>query len=156
MYGVLTHDLMHGSMDLADAYRICVSADVVWSGLTDGWNDHNIVYLLFSSSSSACVSPSDPTLTVENVTEVMGEVGDWERVARTRFRSRLDIPDSKLQEIKQQSSPEREKSRAVGGYWVNTSPVPSWEKLARALYEEGEERAAAMAKQYLPNGMCVS
>ena len=40
------------------------------------WNERNIVYLLFSSlpSPSACVS--DPTLTVENVTEVMGEVGE--------------------------------------------------------------------------------
>ena len=112
-----------------------------------------IVYLLFSSlsSPSACVSPSDPTLTVENVTEVMGEVGDWERVAL-----RLYIPDYKLQEIKQQSSSEREKSRAVGGYWVNTHPKPSWEKLAQVLYNRGEERALAVVKQWLPNGMCIS
>ena len=127
-----------------------VSADLTWSGLTDG--DHNIVYLLFSSlsSPSACVSPSDPTFTVENVAEVMGEVGHWERVAR-----RL-IPDSKLQEFKQQSSTEKEKSHAVGGYWLDTAPVPSWEELAQVLYEKGEERAVAMAKQYLPNGMCIS
>ena len=134
-----------------------VSADLAWSGLTDG--DHNIVYLLFSSLSSlsACVSPSDPTLTVENVTEVMGEVGDWERVARRVLATHgLQIPDSKLQEIKQQSSSEKEKSRAVGGYWVNTHPHPSWEKLAQVLYDQGEERAAVMAKPYLPNGMCIS
>ena len=126
------------------------SADLAWSGLTDG--DHNIVYLLFSSlsSPSACVSPSDPTLTVENVAEVMGEVGDWERVA-----PRL-IPYSKLQEIKQQTSSERKKSRAVGEYWVNTHPDPSWKKLAEVLYQEGEERAAAKTKQYLPNGMLIS
>ena len=119
------------------------------------WNDHNIAYLLFSSlsSPSACVSPSDPTLTVENVTEVMGEVGDWEKVGGI---CRLSIPDSKLHEIKQQSSSEKEKSRAMGGYWVNTHPDPSWERLARVLYQEGEERAAAMVKKYLPNGMCLS
>ena len=29
------------------------------------------------------VSPSDPTLTVENVREVMAEVRDWERDVRT-------------------------------------------------------------------------
>ena len=130
-----------------------VSADLAWSGLTDG--DHNIVYLLFSSlsSPSACVSPSDPTLTVENVTEVMGEVGHWERVAQALY-----IPDSKLQEIKQQSSSEKEKSRAVGGYWVNTHPVPSWERLAQVLFMKGEERALAKTKRYLPiaNGMCIS
>ena len=131
------------------------SADLAWSGLTDG--DHNIVYFL--SSPYACVSPSDPTLTVENVTEVMGEVGDWNMVGQGNpFRSvsGLDIPYYKLQEIKQQSSSEKEKSRAVGGYWVNTHPDPSWEKLALVLYKEVEERALAKTKRYLPNGMCIS
>ena len=114
--------------------------------------DHNIVYLLFSSlsSPSACVSPSDPTLTVENVTEVMGEVEHWEGV-----ESWLRVPYSKLQEIEQQSSTEKEKSHAVGGYWVNTTPLPSWEKLARVLYDHGEERALGMVKLYLPNGMYI-
>ena len=119
------------------------------------WNDHNIVYLLFSSlsSPSACVSPSDPTLTVEKVTEVMREVGDSETVWRSVL---LNIPDSKLAEIKQQSSTEGEKSRALSQYWVNCAPDASWERLARALYLSGEERAAAMAKQYLPKGTCIS
>lgn len=119
------------------------------------WNEHNIVYLLFSSlsSPSACVSPSDPTLTVENVTEVMGEVGDWKRVAGIFG---LDIPDSKLQEIKQQSYTERDRSRLAGEYWVNTDPDASWLVLGRALYKCREETAAAMVKQYLPKGMCIS
>ena len=117
------------------------------------WNDHNIVYLLFSSlsSPSACVSPSDPTLTVEKVTEVMGEVGDRERVWRE-----LDVPVSKRDEIKQQSSTEGEKSRALSQYWVNCSPNASWVELAIVLYLRGEERAAAMAKQYLPKSTCIS
>ena len=97
---------------------------------------------------------------MENVAEVMGVVGDWERVARgdhiDQLTSGLYIPDSKVQEIKQQSSSEKEKSHAVGGYWVNTHPDPSWETLARVLYEEGEERALAKTKQYLPKGMCIS
>ena len=117
------------------------------------WNEHNIVYLLFSSlsSPSACVSPSDPTLTVENVTEVMGEVGDWERVG-----SWLGVPVSKRQEIKLLSTSEREKSQSLGRYWVTTAPGASWKRLGNALYEEGEETAAAMVKQYLPKGMCIS
>ena len=146
----------HSSAYQSDCYQM-LPGDLAWSGLTDG--DHNIVYLLFSSlsSPSACVSPLDPTLTVENVAEVMGEVGDWERVAQSHLlTSGLQIPDSKLQEIKQQSSSEKEKSRAVGGYWVNTHPKPSWEKLAEVLYKEGEERALAKTKRYLPNGMCIS
>ena len=118
------------------------------------WNDHNIVYLLFSSlsSPSACVSPSDPTLTVEKVTEVMGEVGDRERVW-----IRLGVRNSKRAEIKQQSSTEGEKSRALSQYWVNCHPNASWQGLADALYYWGEERAVAMAKQYLPmKGTCIS
>ena len=117
------------------------------------WNDHNIVYLLFSSlsSPSACVSPSDPTLTVEKVTEVMGEVRDGEWVW-----DRLHVPASKQAEIKQQSSTEGEKSRALSQYWINCAPHASWRGLARTLYLRGEERATAMAKQYLPKGTCIS
>ena len=116
------------------------------------WNEH-IVYLLFSSlsSPSACVSPSDPTLTVEDVTEVMGEVGDWEGVG-----IELKIPDSKLLEIKQLSTSGREKSQSLGRYWVTTAPRASWEMLGDALYNKGEETALAMMKQYLPKGMCIS
>ena len=116
------------------------------------WNEH-IVYLLFSSlsSPSACVSPSDPTLTVENLMKVMGEVGDWEEVGDL-----LRVPDSKLQEIKQLSTSDKEKSQSLGRYWVTNAPGASWERLGYALYQEGEETAAAMVKQYLPKCMCIS
>ena len=67
----------------------------------------------------------------------------------------LGVPLSKREEIRQHSSTEREKSLALGDYWVNTDPDASWEKLAVALYKEGEERAAAVMKQYLQQGMCV-
>ena len=88
---------------------------------------------------------------MENVREVMAEVGDWWGVGRW-----LGVQDSKLQEIKQQSSTEREKSLALGDYWVNTDPHASWEMLARALYQSGEKRALAVTKQYLQQGMCSS
>ena len=103
------------------------------------------------SSPSACVSPSDPTLTAENVREVMAEVGNWVEVGMS-----LGVPDSKQQEIRQQSSTEREKCLALGDYWVNTAPHASWKKLAKVLYHCGEERALAMMKQYLQQGMCSS
>ena len=112
------------------------------------WNEHCCLL----SSPSACVSPSDPTLTVENVREVMTEVvGIWSNVG-----IELRVPDSKLEEISQQSSTEREKSVALGDYWVNTAPDASWEKLARGLYRMEEHRAAAVTKQYLQQGMCSS
>ena len=98
---------------------------------------------------------SDPTLTVENVREVMAEVGNWMGVAIW-----LDVPDSKRKEISRQSSTEKEKCLALGDYWVNTVPDGSWEKLAWALYrggeESGEERALGVIKQYLHQGICSS
>ena len=123
-----------------------------WSSLVPrlscGWTGMNTVVYC---PPSACVSPSDRTLTMENVREVMAEVGDWEKV-------RWLVHDSKQQEIKQQSSTEREKSLALGDYWVNTNPNASWERLATELYEEREERALAVTKQYLQQqqGMCTS
>ena len=81
----------------------------------------------------------------------MAEVGDWWMVGISLY-----VPYSKQQEIKQQSSTEREKSLALGDYWVNTDPDASWERLARVLYQEGEERALAVTKQYLQQGMCSS
>ena len=97
------------------------------------------------SSPSACVSPSDPTLTVENVKEVMAEVvGNWVRVVGW-----LGVPPSKQQEISQQLSTEKERFFALVDYWVNTDPDASWEKFARVLYQKGEERALAVTKQYL-------
>ena len=68
----------------------------------------------------------------------------------------LGVPGSKQLEISQQSSTEREKSLAQGDYWVNTAPDASWEKLARVLYHQGEQRAVAVMKQYLQQGMCSS
>ena len=96
-------------------------------------------------SDAACVSPSDSTLTVDNVLEVMGKVQEWYEVGEW-----LTVPSSKLDKIKEQSSSEIEKSHQVGRYWVNTHPDPSWEELGRVLYERGEETAAMMVKQYLP------
>ena len=67
----------------------------------------------------------------------------------------LRVPRSKLEEIIQQSSTKRERSLALGDYWVNTAPDASWEKLVWVLYRRGEERAVAVTKQYLQQqGMC--
>ena len=88
---------------------------------------------------------------MENVREVMAEVGDWVNVGMS-----LGVLTSKRQEINQQSSTEREKSLALGDYWVNTDPRATWERLAMALYRCGEERALAVMKQYLQQGMCSS
>ena len=81
--------------------------------------------------------------------EVMEEVVNWTMVGNW-----LGVPDSNVQQIKQQSSSERDKSHSLGRYWVNTDPDASWVKLSGILYKRGEETATAMVKQYLPKGMC--
>ena len=87
---------------------------------------------------------------MENVRKVMAEVGNWVSVATW-----LVTGSKLLEEISQQSSTEREKSLALGDYWVNTAPDASWERLATVLYQWGEERAVAVIKQYLQQqGMC--
>ena len=81
---------------------------------------------------------------MENVREVMAEVENWKGVG-----GMLGVPPSKLLQIKQKSSTRMEKSLALGDYWVNTLPDASWEKLARVLYQWGEEIAVEVTKQYL-------
>ena len=88
---------------------------------------------------------------MENVREVMAEVRAWEKVG-----TYLGVSHSKQEEIRQQSSTKRKRSLALGDYWVNTVPDASWEKLARMLYREGEERALVVTKQYLQQGMSTS
>ena len=87
---------------------------------------------------------------MENVREVIAEVGKWENVWT------LLVPYSKQQEISQQSFTEREKCLALGDYWVNNDPGASWKGLAWALYQGREERALAVTKQYLQQGMYSS
>ena len=126
----------------------CIPAELAWSGVTDGLEWTQCCLL---SSPSACVSPSDPTLTVENVREVMAEVRDWLEVEMS-----LGVPYSKVPEIIQQSSTEREQCLALGDHWVNTAPHASWERFGVVLYQKGEERALAVTKQYLQQDMCSS
>ena len=138
------------------------------------WNDHNIVYLLFSSlsSPSACVSPSDPTLTVENVMEVMEKVEHWEGAKRGYASHRtgrgvhfselkevtLGVPYPKVRDIRRQSSSTEDRCLTIVEYWISTHPDASWKNLASTLHRKEEERALAVMKlkQYLPKGMCTS
>lgn len=109
-------------------------------------NEHIIVHLLFLYFCFRL----DPTLTVENVTKVMEKVQDWEEVGRW-----LGVPQSKRDEIKEQFCTEQERRHLLGEYWVNTAPH-TWERLALALQVKKENRAAAMACQYLPKGMSIA
>jgi len=77
---------------------------------------------------------------------------DWVKVGGF-----LDVHTvAKILEIKQQKCTEQEKSCSLTQYYVSTYPLASWEELATLLYKEGELRAVARAREYLPQGMCIS
>ena len=62
------------------------------------------------------------------------------------------VPASIVQRLLQSYTTEMERTCAAGEYWVNTAPYSSWESLALALYEAGDNRAVEKLAQYLPKG----
>ena len=98
---------------------------------------------------SAYVSPTDATLTPDRVIAVMKDVKDWRRVNSHVY---LNVPDPIIRRFADQYTTETEWSCAVGRWWVNTYPSPTWMKLALALYHKGEDRALEKVAQYLPKG----
>ena len=96
---------------------------------------------------------TDPTLTVENIGPIMEAVGNWRKLA-TDFLHFL-VPDAIQERITHLHTTNKERSCAVGEWWVNICPYPSWDRLATVLYSNGEDRALEKMAQYLPRGMCM-
>ena len=102
------------------------------------------------------MSHSDPSLISHNVRQVM------EVVRQERWRvvgDELAVPDSILDKINAEYSSDNEKMSAVINYVVNIIPEITWEKIAAALYEKDEEKAAERVKPYLhilPGGFCIN
>ena len=90
----------------------------------------------------------DPTLTVENVVEVM------ENVAVERSKevwSEGDIvPDPQLEEIYQKCSTEEQRIHACADIYINCNPQSSWIHLCQGLYNKNEVTAARKAKTFTP------
>ena len=112
------------------------------------------------------ISP-DPTLTVENVTDVMEKVTEvkrrkvWGAVLRYQkswrrqrgpylqpplFHTNPEIPE----EIYGRYSNEREKTHTCSDVYVNCRPESSWEHLTSLLYREDEMTAVDHARPFLP------
>jgi len=79
----------------------------------------------------------------------MKDVKDWRRFWRSAL---LNVPNPIIQRIAGRYTTETECSFAVGQWWVNTYPSPTWMELALALYHKGEDRALEKVAQYLPKG----
>ena len=97
-----------------------------------------------------CLNPSDPTLTVENIGPIMEMVEDWRKVATSGV---IDIPDAIQERITQHHTTDKEQSCVAGEWWVHTYHSPSWDRLAFALYYNGEDKVLEKMTQYLPKGV---
>ena len=117
----------------------------------------------------ARISP-DPTLTVENMTDVMEKVTEvkrrqvWGTVLRYRKHWQLwrrgpdllppPLPsrtDPKiLIKIYSSHSSEKEKTHACSDVYVNCHPESSWEHLTSLLYKNDELSAVDQARPFLP------
>jgi hypothetical protein len=90
----------------------------------------------------------EPTLTVENVVEVMEKVA-VER--RKKVWSGWEIaPGPQLEEIYQKYSTEEQRIHACADIYVNCRPDSSWTDLCHGLYVENEMTAARKAKIFIP------
>ena len=93
---------------------------------------------------------SDPTLTTDNVAQVMELVNEWRSLSYGVFRTEVIIPSSQMSDIQQKSSTKSEISTECAFHYVHCHPEPSWTHLARHLYDRGEIAAVEKLKPFLP------
>ena len=75
-------------------------------------------------------SPTDPSLTLTNLTQLLEDVGNLSNVPND-----LDIPRSVYGSITAQQSSGSECRKACWEWYLNNHPCPSWRHIANALYK---------------------
>ena len=86
-------------------------------------------------------SPTDPSLTLTNLTQLLEDVRDLYDV--TLY---LDIPPSVFHSIYTQQSSESERRKAYWEWYLNNYPCPSWRHIANALYISREHGVLEVLK----------
>ena len=107
---------------------------------------------LFSCSAHvlfSMFSPTDPSLTLTNLTQLLEDVRDLEYV--TLY---LDIPRSVYNRIKAQESSKSERRKACWEWYLNNLPCPSWHHIANALYMREEHGVLEVLKSRYLKGEC--
>ena len=89
---------------------------------------------------------TDPTLTVEKVTNVMEKV----RVDKRRQVWEEMLTQEVVDQLYSSHSTEKEKTLSCSDTYVNCYPESSWEHLTSLLYEENEMTAVDQARPFLP------
>ena len=94
--------------------------------------------------------PTDPSLTLANLTQLLQDVGDWNYLGRS-----LDIPYLVRDSIPSQDSSQSERMKALGEWYLNNHPCPSWRHVAHALYVNREHGVLEVLKsRYLKGESC--
>ena len=91
---------------------------------------------------------SDPTLTTDNVTQVIQLVNDWDSLSTGVIN--IIIPYSRLRAIRKKYSTKSEISTECAFHYVNCHPESSWTRLAIRLYYKEEFAAMEKLKPFLP------
>ena len=91
---------------------------------------------------------SDPTLTTDNVAQVMELVNKWESLSDPIYP--IIVPPFRLSAIQKNYSTKSEISTECASYYVHCYPEPSWTYLATRLYNTGEFAAVEKLKPFLP------
>ena len=86
-------------------------------------------------------SPTDPSLTLTNLTQLLEDVRNWFGVSY-----HLDIPYSVRNSIDTQQSSGSERRKACWEWYLNNHPCPSWRHIANALYMEREHGVLEVLK----------
>ena len=89
---------------------------------------------------------TDPTLTVEKVTDVLEKV----KVDKRRKVWGEVLTQKVVDQLYSSHSTEKEKTLSCSDTYVNCYPESSWEHLTTLLYEEDEMTAVDQARPFLP------
>ena len=84
-------------------------------------------------------TPTDPSLTITALTQLLGSV---RRVGD--IRTNLDVSSSEFNAIKDQST---NKAEGVAAWYLTNHPAPSWTHIAVALYEKKEHEVLKTLKE---------
>ena len=100
------------------------------------------------------LSISDPTLTTDNVAEVMELMNKWNSLDSGHYIKKL-VPRIRFTEMQQRCSTKRDIANECASYYIHYHPQPSWTHLATRLYRGGEFAAVEKLKPFLPlRGKC--
>ena len=109
---------------------------------------------LFSCSAHvlfSMFSPTDPSLTLTNLTQLLEDVRDLVAVS-----DYLQISYSVYNSIITQQSSGSERRKACWEWYLNNYPCPSWRHIAYALYMSEEHGVLEVLKSRYLKGECGS